>query len=469
MIFLKSLPDINKYIDSINQEVIKLNKKPLSKAQKSWLSFTLTAIIITSKLCWKSFERSSLGNFKSSRLSWMFIFSPIPWEYLYLASIRYILRIFCIKEATLVIDDVDRERSKRTKNLYGVFKTRSKKGGYTNAQNIVFLILVTKKITLPVGFYFYRPDPDIRDWKKKDKKLIKKKIPKCWRPPRPPYGEKYPPKKKIAFKLLCKFKYRFKNIKVNAIMADSAYYSKYLRDSISRLYPKSPFISQLRKTSLVFTRKYNIKYTLEEYFSNAHLRKKEIYLRGTLAKTYYYSSARLFVKSLGRVIHVVAIKEEGEKRLRYLCSSDLTWRAEDILKKYSYRWLIEVFFQDWKQYDGWGKLAYQYNVEGAYRGVILSLLLDHFLIQHPTQLHLARSGRPLSTTGSLQRKLQFESFIETIDSILNESDPREKVMQLKESMDNILIFKRSDKHMSGRKMFEATVSPSLKAKFKNTA
>ena len=50
------------------------------------------------------------------------------------------------------------------------------------------------------------------------------------------------------------------------------------------------------------------------------------------------------------------------------------------------RWLVEVFFEDWKLYEGWAKEAKQLDEEGSRRGLIQSLLLDYALILHPKQM-----------------------------------------------------------------------------------
>ena len=68
----------------------------------------------------------------------------------------------------------------------------------------------------------------------------------------------------------------------------------------------------------------------------------------TQEKTVSYCSARLFVKALSQHVHVVALKYEGEEEPRYLIASNLTWRARDIVQLYAYRWLIQVFNEDWK-------------------------------------------------------------------------------------------------------------------------
>ena len=44
-------------------------------------------------------------------------------------------------------------------------------GGFINGQKLVFLCLVTDIVSIPVGFEFYRPDPELKKWKKNDEKL----------------------------------------------------------------------------------------------------------------------------------------------------------------------------------------------------------------------------------------------------------------------------------------------------------
>ena len=172
---------------------------------------------------------------------------------------------------------------------------------------------------------------------------------------------------------------------------------------------------------------------------------------------------------MGRKVHVVALKYENEKKLRFICCTELSWRAEDIIQKYAFRWLVETFFEDWKQHDGWGKSACQQNEDGARRGVILSLLLDHFFIQHPEQQVRIQTGRSLCTIGTLKRNLQFESFLQSVGIILESPNPKEKLKQLVIMMKDLLILRPSNKHMSGKVLHDFTVSPYLQTKYKNAS
>jgi len=42
----------------------------------------------------------------------------------------------------------------------------------------------------------------------------------------------------------------------------------------------------------------------------------------------------------------------------------MSWRTLDIIFAPTLRWLIEVFFEDWKSYEGWDQLAKQPGKEG---------------------------------------------------------------------------------------------------------
>src|SRR5207245_10509879 len=104
-----------------------------------------------------------LGCYLLAALSWMFRHSEMPWARLLVASVQVILRHHGITSGTLVIDDTDNPRSKSAKTLAYLYKLRDKEsGGYLWGQSLVFLLLVTPKISIPVGFVFYSPAPALR-------------------------------------------------------------------------------------------------------------------------------------------------------------------------------------------------------------------------------------------------------------------------------------------------------------------
>ena len=121
---------------------------------------------------------------------------------------------------------------------------------------------------------------------------------------------------------------------------------------------------------------------------------------------------------------VIALKYEDESEYRYLIARDMTWRDTDIIKTFSFRWLVEVFIQDWKQYEGWNQLSKQPGEEGSIRGVTLSLLSDHALLLHEDQKVLLENKQPAATVGSLREKVMMESLKSFIEEIVSSDNPK---------------------------------------------
>jgi hypothetical protein len=95
----------------------------------------------------------------------MFRHRKMPWDQLLGASVRVILRHHGLTSGTLVIDDTDNPRSQSAQALAYLYKLREKaRGGALWGPSLVFLVLVTPKISLPVGVVFSQPAPEIRAW-----------------------------------------------------------------------------------------------------------------------------------------------------------------------------------------------------------------------------------------------------------------------------------------------------------------
>ena len=171
-------------------------------------------------------------------------------------------------------------------------------------------------------------------------------------------------------------------------------------------------------------------------------------LRGNIMKTIWVVREKLWIKAMGKERLVIAFKYDGEEEYRYLSVSDPTWLTSQIIQAYSFRWLIEVAIEDWKQYEGWGKGASQQGVDGACRSLSLSLLLDHALLHHPQQQSLCRAGQPLVTVGSLRTKLQFESIMKSFEKILQAPNPRGEFQKLSDSLKDVIPLRQSRKHMN---------------------
>ena len=321
-------------------------------------------------------------------------------------------------------------------------------------------MLVTDKITIPVGFAFYSPDPDYTIWRREDKKLRKQLVPKSKRPPKPEPKQEYPSKLEVATKLINDFKNNHENIKVQVILADALYGNPKFISPVMRIYPKVQIISQAKSTQKV---KLKNKYiSIKEYFEQNKGVPAKLTIRGGIEKDVTMHGARLYLKSHKAKRFIIALKYPGEEKYRYLLGVILTWRLTDIATAYTLRWLVEVFIQDWKSYEGWCKLAKQPDYDGSCRGVILSLLLDHCLLLHPEQKALINNKLPASTVGSLRDKERAKAVIDTVEELLNSEDPKSVIDCLKHSLAEVIPLRESSKHMSGRDLGRLEASPSLK-------
>jgi hypothetical protein len=462
MFFLKPLSFAREFIKKLNEALCQLEAKPLSKAQMVWLSICITGIIVTNSVCWKRFERAGFGKFSSGTISAMFKRASISWSKLLLASIKLILKEYGITEGILALDGTDNKRSKNTKNIPKVHTIKDKSsGGFIKGQELTILVLITEKVTIPVGFEFYEPDPVCVLWKKNDKALRKQGVSKKNRPPEPQKNPKYPSPLEVGLEVLKGFKKEFPEIKVKAVLADALYGASTFFKPASRIFPGVQIISQVKKTQMI--RMHGKFISVEEYFRRNTGVSKSMKIRGGKEENVIMHGARLYLKAHGCKRFIIALKYEGEEEYRYLMASDLTWRLTDIAAAYTIRWLVEVFIQDWKSYEGWCNLAKQPGEEGSRRGVILSLLVDHSLLLHPDQLALVKNKLPASTVGSLRDKERAKAIIEAIESILpNESRFAKIVSDLQKCVNDSIILQPSKKHMCDKVFGRLEPTPSLK-------
>jgi|AntAceMinimDraft_7_1070363.scaffolds.fasta_scaffold08854_2 hypothetical protein len=439
------LPFIKDYIDDLNKCLKDVGTgSSLTKLQIIWLRFVLMGLLVTNSLCWERFERAGLGEYKASAMCWMFRRAKIAWEILLQASVLYILKLYKIKSGTLVVDDTDNERSKNTTKIAKVHKIKNKKtGGFFNGQNIVFLLLVSDRLTIPVGFKFYEPDPAQRAWRMKNALLLKKGVTKKYRPTKPERDPAYPDKKELAIKLIEEFTTQHHEIKIRAVTADAFYGKLHFMQRASDLTNLSQVISQIAKTQLVNV---NGRYiSVGKFFENYNGKTEEVLLRNNIKKI-SYCSAKFKIKSHGKKYFIVALKYEGEKEFRYLIASDMTWRDIDIIKAYAARWLVEVFFQDWKSYEGWSNLAKQRDFIGSDRGLTLSLLCDHMMHIHNSQLISFKNKEQALTVGSLRQKILMESLIAFIERIVNSDHSQALLTEVTNKISDLFQVRTSSKH-----------------------
>jgi hypothetical protein len=462
MVIGKPAPFVSAFVDAVDAAI--RTHQPhhtLSGTQRTWLAFCITAVLVTNSICWARFERASLGAYAMAALSWMFRHSKIPWDHLLVASVRVILRHHGLTSGSLVIDDTDNPRSKSAKALAYLYKLRDKEsGGYLWGQSLVFLVLVTPKISMPVGVGFYQPAPELSAWYKTDKNLKRQGVPPKQRPRKPGPNPQYPTKEQLALRLLASFKAHHPEVRIHAVMADALYGTATFVDGASTLFNGVQVLSQIRSNQniRVGTRAQHV----ADYFATHPGTPYRIRIRGGEEVVALVGSARLYVCAHKTKRFIVAIKYAEEETYRYLLASDLSWRTLDIVQGHTLRWLVEVFIQDWKSYEGWSQLTKQPGDEGARHSVILSLLVDHSLFLHPDQQHQLKNNLPAYTVGSLRANVQVECLVNVIDDLVSSDDPQEQLKRFTNALHEVFAFGSSKKHMNQRQLGRLEPTPYLK-------
>src|SRR5262247_3932200 len=462
MVIGKPAPFVSAFVDAVDATI--RTHQPhhaMSVTQRTWLAFCITAVLVTHSICWAHFARARLGTYALAALSWMFRHSKIPWEHLLVASVRGILQHHGITSGSLIVDDTDNPRSKAAKALAYLYKLRDKaSGGYLWGQSLVFLVLVTPKISLPVGVVFYQPAPELSAWYKQAKGLKKQGVLPKQRPPKPAPNAQYPTKQQLALRLLAAFKTQHPDIRVHCIVADALYGTGACVDEASAMFGGVQVLSQIRSNQNIRTGKRA--QHVADYFATHPGTPHTIRIRGGEEVVVWVRSARLYVCAHKTKRFIVAIKYVEEETYRYLIASDLSWRTLDIIQGHSLRWLVEVFIQDWKSYEGWSPLTKQPGDEGARHSVILSLLVDHSLFVHPDQQAQLKNNLPAYTVGSLRAHVQVECLVDVINDLVLSDHPQEKLKSFTQALHEVFAFGRSKKHMIQRQLGRLEPTPSLK-------
>ena len=243
-------------------------------------------------------------------------------------------------------------------------------------------------------------------------------------------------------------------------MADALYGTATFVDGASALFRGGQVISPIRSNQNMRVGKRA--QPVAAYFATHPGTPYSIRIRGGAEVVAMVGSARLYVCAHKTKRFLVAIKYAEEETYRYLIASDLSWRTLDIVQGHTLRWLVEVFIQDWKSYEGWSPLTKQPGDEGARHSVILSLLVDHSLFMHPDQQRQLKNNLPAYTVGSLRANVQVECLLEVIDDVVSSDNPQEKLKRFTQALPEVFAFGQSKKHMVQRQLGRLEPTPFLK-------
>ena len=118
------------YVNDLVGQLKLLNvEADLSRTQKLWLSFVLSAIIVSNTICWSVFERMCNGKHKSTKLLGMFRRGVICWDNAVAESFFRTLKTECVYHEKFTT----REQAKQTIFEYiEVFYNRKRRHSNNN-------------------------------------------------------------------------------------------------------------------------------------------------------------------------------------------------------------------------------------------------------------------------------------------------------------------------------------------------
>ena len=459
MFLFQPIAFIHHYVKSLANTLSEQGYQ-MTQIQQLQIAILLSVILICNRICWSDVELTTMGNTKSKAIWWMYARSSIPWDKLFNASVQMMLSNYGITEGVLAIDETDNSRCKKTPFIAYTHKYYDKKtGGYKNGQEIVFLVLISDSITIPVGFAFYEPDQAIANWKKENKRLINKGVAKKDRPKRPQPAEDYRSKTQLAAQLVKAFTENNPTIKVKAVVADALYGSNNFYEEMSE--NTTQLISQLKSDQKVTYM--GKSYVVKDFFNRVFKPiESSITVRGGKEQKVMFRAIRVHVNAHNCKRFVIALKYEGQSEYRYLVASNLSWRGQDITNAYTLRWLVEVFFEDTKANGGWFNMSKQQGEDGSKKPLSLSLLLEHALLCHPEQKARLKSKLPAYTVGSLRALILMQVTIDFTKHIIGTDNPEKMLQQALQKLTSVFKLRESGKHMSGRNLGRLAETESLK-------
>ena len=380
--------------------------------------FCVTAVLVTNAICWARLARASLGTYALAALSWRFRHRKSPWDDLWVASVRVILRHDGRHSGSLVIDDTANNRSKSAQPLAYLYKLREKEsGGSVWGQSLVLLLWGTPTISSPEGFACYQPAPELRAWEKKATALKTPGVPKKPRPSPPPATLLAPTKQALALDVLEQLTTPHPAFQVPSIRAAALYGTAPFVNGAAVLCGGVPVLSQIRSHQQV--RRKKREQNVSDYGApppgTPHPRR----IRGRPEGGASVGRARWYGCAHKTPRFVVALQYEGADTSRSLMASDLPWRTRDMVQGQTLRWLVEMFGQDWKAQEGGSQLTKQPGAAGARQSVILRWRVDHALCVHPDQQAQLTHNLPAYTVGSLRATAQVECLVRVIEHLVS--------------------------------------------------
>lgn len=284
------------------------------------------------------------------------------------------------KEGVVCIDDTFSEKTGKTMEAVGWYKSHTGEKEYILAHNFVYSHYVDSEAQYPLDFLLYV----------KEKEIVKQKLSKTF-------------KSKITLAKELVDTSEKRGIEANLYAFDSWYFSKELTDHIES-YGKD-WISIAKLNRVVLWNGNNIK--LGDFVTKTIPWKsyKRLEVKG---KIFWYFTKTVTLKTNGKV-RIVSTFEEKEgvmdKYPTVLVTNRTDWDVTKIIKSYTFRWSIETFFRDSKQSLGFEDYQLR-SIDAVERHLCLVNLAYSLLeIQRVESCLLTKVANQLTTIGDQARNV----------------------------------------------------------------
>ena len=397
----------------------------MAATQRAWLACCVTAVRGTNAMGWARLERASLGTDALAARSWLCRPRKMPWDTLLGARVRVSWRHHDIPSRHLVIDAPDNPRSQAAQALAPRDTRRAKdSGGSRWGHSLVWLGVVTPKLSIPVGVVFSQPAPALRAWDKQDKTRTQPGVPQKPRPPTPVSKPPDPPNAPLARRLRDAFKAHHAHLRVHGLMAEARSGTAPCVAAAAAMFGGVPVRSPSRSHQNLRVGK------RDQHGADAGATQpgtpQPLRIRGGQALVATVGRARWSGCSHHTTRVRVAIHDNAEASDRDLIASDRSGRTLERVQGHTRRWRVEVLMQDGKSSDGWSPWTKPPGAEGARHRVILRLLVDHRLVVHPAQPAQRKTNLPAYTVGSLRAHGPVECLVHVIDDLVSSDTPQAK-------------------------------------------
>lgn len=284
------------------------------------------------------------------------------------------------KEGAICIDDTFSEKSGKTMEAVGWYKSHTGEKEYILAHNFVYSHYVDTQAQYPLDFLLYV----------KEKEITKQKL-----------SQTFKSKITLAKELVTTSEER--DIPTGLYLFDSWYFSKELTDHIES-YGKD-WISIAKLNRVVLWNGKNIK--LREFVTKTI--PWESYKRLEVnGKIFWYFTKSVTLKTNGKVRIVSTFEEKDgviETHPTVLVTNRTDWDVTKIIKGYTKRWSIETFFRDSKQSLGFEDYQLR-SIDAVERHLCLVNLAYSLLeLQRVESCLLTKVANQLTTIGQTARNV----------------------------------------------------------------